>query len=54
VLKTRFGDFAFQNGYPLGDVADRLLELRQLNRAIDVYLTQPMPVTWPALGLRFS
>jgi hypothetical protein len=44
-LKTRFGDFAFKNGYPVGDTAERLLELQKLNRAVDVYLTQMMPVS---------
>ena len=44
-LKTRFGDFAFKNGYPAGDTAERLLELQKLNRAVDVYLTQMMPVS---------
>jgi len=44
-LKTRFGDFAFKNGYPVGDSAERLLELQKLNRAVDVYLTQMMPVS---------
>ena len=44
-LKTRFGDFPFKNGYPVGDTAERLLELQKLNRAVDVYLTQMMPVS---------
>ncbi|HEY7065172.1 MAG TPA: DUF1254 domain-containing protein [Chloroflexota bacterium] len=53
-LKTRFGDFAFQNGYPAGDTARRLLELQTLNRATEVYLTQLMPVSEIAVreGLR--
>jgi hypothetical protein len=53
-LKTRFGDFAFQNGYPAGDTAARLLELQTLNRATEVYLTQLMPVSEIAVreGLR--
>ena len=53
-LKTRFGDFEFKNGYPVGDTAERLLDLQKLNRAIEVYLTQMMPVSEIALreGLR--
>src|SRR5262245_30849887 len=44
-LKTRFGDFEFKGGYPAGDTADRLFEAQKLNRAIEVYLTQIMPVS---------
>lgn len=44
-LKTRFGDFEFKGGYPVGDTAERLFELQKLNRAIEVYLTQIMPVS---------
>ena len=53
-LKTRFGDFEFKNGYPAGDTAERLLELQTLNRAVEVYLTQLMPVSEIALreGMR--
>ena len=53
-LKTRFGDFEFKNGYPVDDTAEKLLELQKLNRAIEVYLTQMMPVSEIALreGLR--
>ncbi len=53
-LKTRAGDFAFTNGYPAGDTAQRLRELQTLNRATEVYLTQLMPVSEIALreGLR--
>ncbi len=43
-LKTRFGDFAFENGYPAGDTAERLFELQKLNRAVEVYTTQIMRV----------
>src|SRR5262245_9369338 len=45
VLKTRFGEFEFKDGYPVGDTADRLLEAQKLNRAIEVYVTQLMPVS---------
>ena len=53
-LKTRFGDFAFENGYPAGDTATRLFELQKLNRAVEVYTTQLMRVGEIALreGLR--
>jgi hypothetical protein len=44
-LKTRFGDFQFENGYPVGDTAQRLFDVQTLNRAIDVYLTQLTPVS---------
>ncbi|HEY1237313.1 MAG TPA: DUF1254 domain-containing protein [Solirubrobacterales bacterium] len=40
VLKTRFGDFAFENGYPTREAADALLDQLVLNRAIEVFLTQ--------------
>src|SRR5215471_15176904 len=45
ILQTRFGDFEFKNGYPVGDAAKRLLELQTLNRAVEVYLTNLMPVS---------
>ncbi|SAL80391.1 hypothetical protein AWB68_05846 [Caballeronia choica] len=53
-LKTRSGNFEFRNGYPVGDTAERLLELRKFNRAVEVYLTQMMPVSEIALreGMR--
>ena len=53
-LKTRFGDFQFKDGYPVGDTAERLLDLQKLNRAVEVYTTQMMPVSEIALreGLR--
>ena len=44
-LKTRFGDFTFKGGYPVGDTADRLFEAQTLNRAIEVYLTNVMSVS---------
>ena len=53
-LKTRSGNFEFKNGYPVGDTAQRLLDLQKFNRAVEVYLTQIMPVSEIALrqGLR--
>ena len=53
-LKTRSGDFEFRNGYPVGDTAQRLLALQTFNRAVEVYLTQIMPVSEVALreGMR--
>src|SRR5262245_22735423 len=53
-LKTRFGEFEFKDGYPAGDTAERLFEVQKLNRAIEVYLTQMMPVSEIAVreGLR--
>lgn len=44
-LKTRFGEFQFKGGYPVGDTAERLFEAQKLNRAIEVYLTQMMAVS---------
>src|SRR5262245_51201651 len=44
-LKTRYGDFEFRNGYPVGDSTARLLETQRLNRAIEVYTTQLMRVS---------
>ncbi|HEY7034413.1 MAG TPA: DUF1254 domain-containing protein [Thermomicrobiales bacterium] len=44
VVKTRFGDFAFENGYPTREAADALLDQLVFNRAIEVYLTQIPPV----------
>ena len=53
-LQTRFGDFQFKDGYPVGDAAQRLLDLQKLNRAVEVYTTQLMPVSeiWLREGLR--
>src|SRR5215467_5733295 len=53
-LKTPFGDFEFKNGYPAGDSTQRLLDQLKLNRAVEVYLTQMMPVSAVATreGLR--
>lgn len=49
-LKTRFGDFEFRGGYPVGDSVRRLLDQLTFNRAVEVYLTQLMRVS--AIGLR--
>jgi hypothetical protein len=49
-LKTPSGNFEFKGGYPAGDSAQRLLDLRKLNQATEVYLTQLMPVS--EIGLR--
>ena len=49
-LKSRYGDFQFKSGYPVGDAASRLLETQMLNRAIEVYTTQMMRVS--EIGLR--
>lgn len=53
-LKTRYGDFEFRNGYPVGDATARLLETQKLNRAIEVYTTQMMRVSETAVreGMR--
>jgi hypothetical protein len=53
-LKTRSCDFEFKNGYPVGDTAQRLLNLQKFNRAVEVYLTQLMAVSEIALreGMR--
>jgi hypothetical protein len=44
-LKTRFGDFTFKGGYPVGDTAARLFEAQTLHRAIEVSLTNVMAVS---------
>jgi hypothetical protein len=41
-LQTRFGDFQFKDGYPVGDAAQRLLDLQKLNPAVDVFTSQLM------------
>lgn len=45
ILNTRFGEFEFKNGYPVGDTTARLFELQKLNRAVEVYTTQLMRVS---------
>jgi hypothetical protein len=44
-FKTRFGNFQFKDGYPVGNTAQRLLELQKLNRAVEVYTTHLMAVS---------
>ncbi len=39
-VETRFGNFEFENGYPTPAAAEALLDQLELNRAIEVYLTQ--------------
>jgi hypothetical protein len=48
-VKTPFGNFDFKNGYPTPDAAAGLLDQLKFNRAIEVYLTQMMPVSEIAL-----
>src|SRR5262245_62196377 len=48
-LKTRFGDFAFDGGYPVGDTTERLFELQKVYRAVEVYLTNVMEVSETAV-----
>lgn len=53
-LSTRFGDFDFEGGYPVGESGARLREQLTFNRAVEVYLTQLMRVSEIAVreGLR--
>lgn len=53
-LDTRFGDFTFEGGYPVGDATQQLLNLQKLTRAVEVYSTQLMRVSEIAvkIGLR--
>jgi hypothetical protein len=44
-LSTAFGDFEFEGGYPVGDTTQRLFDLQKVYRAVEVYLTQLMPVS---------
>jgi hypothetical protein len=39
-LETRYGAFEFKNGYPAGKAIGRLLDMRQLNCAVEIYTTQ--------------
>jgi hypothetical protein len=38
IVKSRFGDFEFSNGYPTAEATDKLYELRTFNRAVESYL----------------
>jgi hypothetical protein len=49
-VETKFGNFEFKNGYPTPAAAEALLAQLKLNRAIEDYLTQMMPVS--EIGLR--
>jgi hypothetical protein len=44
VVRTRFGDFEFDNGDPTRAAADALLDQLVFNRAVEVYPTQIPPV----------
>lgn len=44
IVKSRFGEFEFKNGYPTPEAAAGMLDQLKLNRAIEVYLTQIPPV----------
>src|SRR5262249_11913802 len=48
-VKTRFGDFEFQGGYPVGDTTTRAFELQKVYRAVEVYLTNVMEVSETAV-----
>jgi hypothetical protein len=48
-VKIPFGNFDFKNGYPTPDAAAGLSDQLKFNRAIEVYLTQMMPVSEIAL-----
>jgi hypothetical protein len=39
-LRARYGDFKFEDGYPVGDTTERLRALRKLNLAVEVYLAE--------------
>jgi hypothetical protein len=45
-VKTRFGDFRFQNNYPTGNSAQRLRDMLAFNRAVEAYLVQMPGVSW--------
>ena len=37
-VRTRFGDFEFNNGYPTAEATDKLYELRTFSRAVESYV----------------
>ncbi len=48
-LQTRYGALEFKGGYPTDETAKRLRDAVELNRAIDVYMTQMPTVSWYAV-----
>jgi hypothetical protein len=44
IVKTRFGNFEFKNGYPTLEAAHALLDQLKFNRAIEVFLSQMQTV----------
>lgn len=40
MVRTRFGNFEFKNGYPTHPAADALFDQLEFNRPVEVYLTQ--------------
>jgi hypothetical protein len=45
-IKTPLGNFDFRGGYPSAEASRRLLDLRILNRAVEVFLDQMPVVSW--------
>jgi hypothetical protein len=45
-VKTRLGNFDFENSYPAGDAPKRLREALVFNRAVEAYLVQMHGVSW--------
>src|SRR4030095_2897309 len=45
-LKTRAGDFEFENSYPTGDASRKLRDALVFNRAVEAYLVQMHGVSW--------
>jgi hypothetical protein len=48
-VHTRFGDFAFEGGYPVGDSVEGLFELQKVYRAVEVFLTNIMETSETAV-----
>ena len=46
MVKTRLGDFAFKNSYPIGNTATQLREALVFNRAVETFLVQMHGVSW--------
>jgi hypothetical protein len=53
-LSTPYGEFQFEGGYPIGETAQRLLDMELRNRAIEVYLTNMMAVSERAQEMLFA